>query len=177
MSLENDLEEIFSKARLRIIINEAINIAKREFTNYMRVRTGFLRRTLDYDYNEITKGIRIYSQTIYGRAQEFGAEITPKKARRLWIPLPPNLTSAGVIRQAPKDVFDKGFIKKDIFYLKQNDSIIPYFALKNQTKIKPKLWIKRSLMKVDKKTVEEKTKQLVKNALKNDLKSIIKRML
>jgi hypothetical protein len=176
MSLENDLEEIFSKARLRIIINEAINIAKKEFTNYMRVRTGFLRRTLDYDYNEATKGIRIYSQTVYGRAQEFGAEITPKKARRLWIPLPPNLTSAGVMRQAPRDVFDKGFIRKDVFYLKQNDKVIPYFVLKNQTKIKPKLWIKQSLMKVDKKTVEEKTKQLVKNALKNDLRNIIKQM-
>ena len=176
MSLENDLEEIFSKARLRIIINEVINIAKREFTNYMKVRTGFLRRTLDYDYNETTKGIRIYTRTIYGRAQEFGAEITPKKARRLWIPLPPNLTSAGVIRQTPKDVFERGFIRKDVFYFKQNDSIIPYFVLKNQTKIKPKLWIKQSLMKVDKKTVEEKTKQLVKNALKNDLKNIIKKM-
>jgi hypothetical protein len=176
MSLENDLEEIFSKARLRIIINEAINIAKREFTNYMRVRTGFLRRTLDYDYNETTKGIRIYTQTVYGRAQEFGAEITPKKARRLWIPLPPNLTSAGVIRQAPRDVFDKGFISKDTFYLKQGKNIIPYFKLKNETKIKPKLWIKQSLMKVDKKTVEEKTRQLVKNALKNDLRNIIKKI-
>jgi len=175
--LESELSEIFKNARLRIIINEAINIAKREFTNYMKVRTGLLRRTLDFDYNETTKGIKIYTRTVYGRAQEFGADIKPKKAKRLWVPLPPNLTSAGVIRQTPRDVFNRGFIRNNVFYLKQDKNIVPYFALKNETKIKPKLWIKQSLMKVDKKTVEEKTRQLVKNALKNDLKNIIKKVL
>jgi len=174
MRFEREMEDIFKRVKLKVIVSEAINIAKTTFTNYMRVRTGFLRRTLNYDYNPSTGGIRIYSQAVYGRAQEFGATILPRRARRLWVPLPANLTRAGVIRQTPRDVFEKGFIAGDVFYLREKQKAIPYFKLKRVTKIRPKYWIKAALMSVDKKTVEEKTKRLLKNLLRQEFNNYLK---
>lgn len=103
----------------------------------LKVRTGRLRNSI-IAIPEVSKDRILFGTgVIYGRIQELGGEIEPKKAKKLWIPLPANLTKAGVIRKKPSDVFSSGFIRKNIFFLKQDKKVIPYFVLKDRVKIKP----------------------------------------
>ncbi|MEN2998679.1 MAG: hypothetical protein ABDH28_06570 [Brevinematia bacterium] len=112
----------------------------------LKVRTGRLRNSI-VAIPEVSKDRILFGTgVIYGRIQELGGEIKPRKARRLWIPLPANLTKAGVVRKKPSDVFKSGFIKKNIFFLKQDKKITPYFVLKDEVKIKPHKYMYMALL-------------------------------
>ena len=65
-------------------------------------RSGGLRRSLQYKVTGNKLGqlkLKISSVGVpYARLQEFGGKITPKKAKFLTIPLPDNMTDAGVMK-------------------------------------------------------------------------------
>lgn len=67
------------------IANKIVNDAKRNAANVMTMRTGKLMRSIQFRMTE--GGVEIGTFGIpYGRIQEFGGAITPKKRRFLTIP-------------------------------------------------------------------------------------------
>lgn len=75
-------------------------------------RTGALRRSFGREVvgNKLERlRLKVFSAGVkYATVQEFGATITPKNARYLTIPLPPNQTPAGVTRKSARTVISEG---------------------------------------------------------------------
>lgn len=86
----------------------------------------------------------------YATKQEFGGDITPQRARFLWVPLSANLTGTGMARITPTEAISQGgFIRWNgqngpVFYgaplLKgqakgMGPHIVPLFALKKKVHI------------------------------------------
>lgn len=115
----------------------------------LKVRTGRLRNSIfalpEYSRNRVLFGVGV----VYGRIQELGGVITPKKAKRLWIPLKTNMTKAGVPRFLPRDVFEKGFVRGNFFFLKEGKRAIPMFVLKDKVEIQPKKYLRSAIEKLN----------------------------
>jgi hypothetical protein len=95
---------------------------ERRFTGYegrtpesgkLQNRTGTLRKSIDFTPLEPVIGGRIgvicYTSGVkYARMQEYGGEVTPRRAKNLTIPLEDNLTKAGVTRYgSARDLIDQ----------------------------------------------------------------------
>ncbi len=157
-----------SYATLKILANEIVKVAKITYTSFLRVRTGRLRRSLVANVVERGAGsidVGIPRYVVYGRIQEIGGEIKPKRARRLWIPTKQNQTPAGVARFKPRDIFRKGFIQNDIFFLKDDKTkkVKPMFVLKERVKIRGRRWVLNAVKFVRdrKKEILQKYKNLL----------------
>lgn len=105
----------------------------------LKIRSGKLRNSIfsKPKGNSIILGTGV----IYGRIQELGGEIKPKKAKRLWIPLPANMMRAGVLKFTTREAFEQGYIKNDIVFVKGT----PVFVLKDKVFIKPKRYLYRAI--------------------------------
>jgi len=84
--------------------------------------------------------------TSYAATQEFGGIIRPVSAKRLWIPMPPNLTPAGVPRKTPRALMRNRkriwFGEKMVYSIKgrrrkdgSGEEFVPMFALLKSVKI------------------------------------------
>ena len=111
----------------------------------LRVRSGALRRSLGYRVTSRTQGgtggigLRVFSAGVtYAPIQELGGVITPKRAKWLTIPLPPNMTPAGVTRLTAREVINKGGFfatSKKGNLLIFNRAGEPQFVLKKKVRI------------------------------------------
>ncbi len=87
----------------------------------------------------------IGSPLVYARAQEFGATITPKRARWLTVPLPAAMDSRGVMKLPKARDYPRTFVAKSrrgnliIFQKRGGKKIVPLFVLKKRVKIPPRL--------------------------------------
>lgn len=117
-------------------------------TNSLSKRSGELIKSLkenarvtggDLDSLQATFGA-----TFYGRIQEFGGTITPKKAKYLTIPLPEALNSDGTPKKASAREWQNTFIitsKKGnlLIVRRQGRGIVPLYVLKTSVYIPPRL--------------------------------------
>lgn len=109
----------------------------------LKVRTGTGRRSIFHRVEERADDIEVIvgadlSKARYMRAHEKGAEIRPKRARFLTIPLDAVKTRGGVARFSARDVIARPgsfgytgtFFRNHVLFGKRGDQAVPLFALK-----------------------------------------------
>jgi phage gpG-like protein len=114
-------ERMFDSAKVAIgtaVFNTQAEVTKRLQGNPMQSRTGALARSIlpEVKGEKLDNLVgRIYSTSIYAPIHEFGGPIKPidkylgvPGGPYLNIPMPANLTPAGVMRMNAKQVFDLG---------------------------------------------------------------------
>lgn len=121
-------------------------------------RTGMLRRSLRYRVDDPRPGqgaedMRLIvnignAQTAhYAFIQEYGGTIRPKTSRYLTIPMPANLTPAGVTRFKAREL-DNLFVLRSggkLFLARREESgVVIYFLLKREVKIPPRLGFEKT---------------------------------
>lgn len=134
----------------------------RKLTNdALKVRTGNLRRAVSYRIEErigetiLRVGVDL-GKAAYGRVQNLGGTIVPKKAKFLTIPLAPNLTGNGVMRVNAREFianpqsigFTGSFVnrrKTAIMGVRPGGEVEPVFALAKSVRIKPTGFIASTL--------------------------------
>lgn len=104
------------RAELASTAARAEELAGDRYDERLKRRTGRLARTIAGTVNDTDSGfgfaLRGGGEEIrYGRLQEEGGTVTPKKGKFLAIPVGPALTGAGVPRfNSPRDVGDLRFV-------------------------------------------------------------------
>lgn len=108
-------------------------------------RTGALRRSLGRSVtgrDVRTLRMRVFSSGVpYARIQEFGGEVVPRTRRWLTIPLPDNMTPAGVTREtAPLAIMHGAFFFKSktgklLIAKREGDRLRFLFVLKKRVRI------------------------------------------
>jgi len=84
------------------------------------------------------------------RVQEFGATITPKRAKFLTVPLPAALNENGTPKKQKARDWKNTFVAKSkagslIIFQKRGASIIPLYVLKTSVTIPPRLGLRQTL--------------------------------
>jgi len=84
------------------------------------------------------------------RVQEFGATITPKRAKYLTVPLPAALNENGTPKKQKARDWKNTFVAKSkagnlIIFQKRGSGIVPLYVLKNSVTIPPRLGLKKTL--------------------------------
>jgi len=84
------------------------------------------------------------------RVQEFGATITPKRAKFLTVPLPAALNENGTPKKQKARDWKNTFVAKSkagnlIIFQKRGTKIIPLYLLKTSVTIPPRLGLRRTL--------------------------------
>lgn len=88
---------------------------------------------------------QIGSPLIYASTQEFGATITPKRAKWLTVPLPAALDSRGIMKLPKARDYPRTFVQRSrkgnliIFQKRGKRKIVPLFVLKKSVTIPPRL--------------------------------------
>lgn len=115
----------------------------------LATRTANLKRSIGF---KVESG----QETVYGewgsfdmpynRIHETGRTLIAKKSAKLWIPLQPNKTAAGVARFSPRAIFDTLVIRRSlagnlIAWQKQGKKLIPMFLLKDSVRIPARPYI------------------------------------
>lgn len=111
--------------------------------------------------NSIEKSVRIKGTTFGdleghisaafpGIVHEFGATITPKKAKYLTVPLPAALDGRGVPYKKSARDWDHTFVAKSrkgnlIIFQRRGTQIVPLYVLKTSVKIPPRLGMQETL--------------------------------
>ncbi|MDE2100862.1 MAG: HK97 gp10 family phage protein [Patescibacteria group bacterium] len=110
----------------------------------LHVRTGALKSSIHAEpvqesRDGLTARVMIGQKLPYARVQEFGAEIHPKNAQFLTIPLDAAKTAAGVTRFSARDAtaygYQSTFVHNGIIFGKNGKTITPLFVLKRMVKI------------------------------------------
>lgn len=87
-------------------VSGKVALGRRSSSRKLGVRSGKLRNSLKQKMSpkgSLKVSMELASRgTSYAAAQEFGAVITPKNAKWLWIPLKDNLTPTGRTRKTPR---------------------------------------------------------------------------
>jgi len=101
--------------------------------NKLNTRSGMLRRSLHVEMGP-KKGTEVSMAltsrgTRYAAAQEFGAHITPKSAKWLWIPMEGNVTPTGRTRKPPRLLMNQ---KENLYFhkVKGKDAMVVYLTHK-----------------------------------------------
>lgn len=99
----------------------------------LHVRSGDFRNSfavmpVEEDEHGIRGGMLVGQKLPYPKAHEFGAEIIPKKAQMLAIPMEEVLTASGVPRFAPRDAEAAGY---DHVFFSPVGSQLMMFGVKN----------------------------------------------
>lgn len=125
-------------------------------SNKLSSRTGNLSRSIRVETrgdNLNNLGGSTYTDSVYAKIQELGGKVVAKDkylgvpgGPYLNIPLPPNLTAAGVMRKSAREVFnDGGFIFKSkagkwiVASNDANSNVIPMFILVKSVTLRPRL--------------------------------------
>lgn len=129
----------------------------------LQVRTGNLRRAIFYrvEGSEQSREVLVraganLTKAIYGRIQDVGGTITPRRAQFLTIPFGPNRTTNGVMRVDAREFisnpgsigFTGSFVnrrKTAILGVRADGSVEPVFALVRFVRIKPTGYLANSL--------------------------------
>lgn len=108
----------------------------------LKVRTGRLRNSIvaipNYSRGSVSFGVGV----VYGKIHELGGIVKPKNAKYLWIPTQANRTRAGVAKLLPKDVVGQGFVRKNVFFMKDGKGIRPMFVLKTEVKLPARYYMR-----------------------------------
>jgi len=111
----------------------AVAFPRKKLVNRLSRRSGMLTRSLRVEMgpNQGTQvSMALTSRgTAYAATQEFGATITPKKAKRLWIPLEANMTPTGRTRKSPRALMQK---KHELAFIGNSKGGITVFWNKGQ---------------------------------------------
>lgn len=121
-------------------------------------RTGNLRRALFHRVQgqgttaSVIVGADL-SKAPYGRVQELGGTIVPRRAAHLAIPLDAMLTAKGVARMTAREVianpfalgFSGTFTAKGVIFGKLPDQIVPLFALKSSVTLPARQYLASTL--------------------------------
>lgn len=111
----------------------------------LKRRTGQLARSwrINVGADPLAPSVSVMSQgTPYATLHEFGGTVTAKNSKFLTIPLPDNLTGAGVMRQNARQVIDAGgrtFTSKRGNMIIANKDGLPMFVLKKSVTIPARL--------------------------------------
>lgn len=123
-------------------------------------RTGRLAASISHQVQEVSDAVfgRLGilnggEAAVYAGVQEFGATITPKRAKVLAIPLPAALTPAGVPRFSPTEAaefYDAtwwGTSKAGnaILFGRKGDQLVPLFVGKKSVTVKPAYFLTSSM--------------------------------
>jgi len=147
----------------------------------LKARTGNLRRAIFHKVGAVANdvigvvGVDL-AKAKYGRIQELGGVIRPKKSKHLTIPLDAAKTGNGVARFTARDVISSPgsygyvgtFTRNNIIFGKQDGGgIVPLFALKTSVTIRAVGYLKS--------TVEEKM-SWIKQTLMDSIAAGVKEM-
>ena len=135
-------------------ITEACLKVEAKAKTYAPSDTGTLRRSIHTKIDERKLTGKVGTNLIYASPLEFGAKITPKRAKVLFIPLDRKTRSLvaryGGVRQFISAVNGKVVYKGNVALVYAGEKVVGKFAIAKRVEIKPREFFKRAYEEVAK---------------------------
>jgi len=135
-------------------ITEACLKVEAKAKEYAPHQTGQLRRSIHTKIDEENLTGKVGTNLIYAAPLEFGAKITPKRAKTLFIPLDKKTRSLtaryGGVRQFISAVGGKVVYKGNVALVYTMGKVVGKFAIAKRVEIKPREFFKRAYEEVAK---------------------------